>query len=269
VDHAVVLDNVVRWADEDSNIRVVVLEGSLARNDPSVDALSDLDLRLYVTEPQRLLETRGWYEQFGDVLVVEALANPGWHPTRLVYYVNGKIDFMIAPAATLVGRARFGRQVRVLLDKDALTATIAQGNPPTVSLPDEATFLVCVNEFYAAALMYARMLTRGEPIKAKQRDWDMKTRLVEMIAWDHVARYGTARDVRPLGGAFRQWADPEVAVELERAWGDGLDPSAGVLSATIELFRATSDRLARAMRVDGFDARAVIDEIGRILATNR
>jgi aminoglycoside 6-adenylyltransferase len=245
---------------------VVALEGSFARNDPSVDALSDLDVRLYVTEPQRLLEARDWYAQFGDVLVVEALANPGWHPTRLVYYVNGKIDFMIAPAATLVGRERFGRQVRVLLDKDALTATIAQGNPPTVSLPDEATFLVCVNEFYAAALMYARMLIRREPIKAKQRDWDMKTRLVEMIAWDHVARYGTERDVRPFGGAFREWAEPEVAVELERAWGDGLDPTAAVLSATIELFRATSDRLAREIHVDEFDAGPAIDEIGRILA---
>src|SRR5689334_10855702 len=125
MDHVAVLDNVVRWADGDANVRVVVLEGSLARNDASIDALSDLDIRLYVTQPERLLHTHDWYAQFGDVLVVEALENPGWYPTRLVYYVDGKIDFMIAPAASLVDRQRFGRKVRVLVDKDALTGTIA------------------------------------------------------------------------------------------------------------------------------------------------
>ena len=70
---------------------------------------------------------------------------------------------------------------------------IAEGEPAYVSLPDETTFLTCVNEFYAAALMHARMLVRDEPIKAKFRDWDMKTRLFTMIAWSHVA--GTATTV--------------------------------------------------------------------------
>jgi len=39
----------------------------------------------------------------------------------------------------------------VLVDKDALTASIAQGERPRLVLPDAATFLTVVNEFYAAA----------------------------------------------------------------------------------------------------------------------
>jgi aminoglycoside 6-adenylyltransferase len=265
VDHAAVLDSIVRWADADTNVRVVVLEGSLARDD-SVDPLSDLDIRLYVTSPESLLDASDWYEQFGDVLVVEAVANPGWFPTRLVYYVDGKIDFMIAPVASLVGRERFGRQVRVLLDKDAVTVTIAPGSPAAVSLPDESTFLTCVNEFYAAALMYARMLVRDEPIKAKYRDWDMKTRLVQMIEWDHAARYGNARDVRPFGGHFRMWADDDVVDALDRCWTVGLDPSVPALMATTALFRTTSDRVAGATQPREFEAAPVLREIERILA---
>jgi aminoglycoside 6-adenylyltransferase len=268
MDHSVVLDNVVRWAEGDSNVRAVVLEGSLARDDPSVDSLSDLDIRLYVTNPEPLLSECSWYEHFGEVLVVEALANPAWYPTRLVYYIDGKIDFMIAPAASLDERERFGRQVRVLLDKDALTATIAQGSPPAVRLPDETTFLVTVNEFYAAALMYARMLVRDEPIKAKFRDWDMKTRLVAMIEWDHVARYGVGSEVRPFGSQFRRWADPGVADDLAHCWSGGLDPSIPALMATVELFRVTSDRVALATQSDSFAADAVIHEIERILASD-
>ena len=208
MDHAAVLARVVEWAESDPNVRVVVLEGSVARGDASVDEWSDLDVRLYVVDAEQLLTDRRWFEQFGEVLVVEALANPGWHPTRLVYYVDGKIDFMIAPTTALERRDRFGRHVRVLVDKDALTVGIAQGEPAYVSLPDETTFLTCVNEFYAAALMHARMLVRDEPIKAKFRDWDMKTRLFTMIAWAHVARYGDDRDVRPFGAGLPQLGGP-------------------------------------------------------------
>ena len=265
VDHIAVLREVVQWAEGDENVRALILEGSVGRGDSSVDEWSDLDLRVYVNEPGRLLERREWFERFGDVLVVEALENPGWYPTRLVYYVDGKIDFMIAPVASLRDRSRFGRRVRILVDKDALTAAIEQGEPPGVTVPDRAAFLVCVNEFYAAALMCARMLVRDEPVKAKFRDWDMKTRLFEMIAWDHQARYGSTRDVRPFGTNFRKWVDPAVAEELERCWSDlRVDTSYRALHATVALFRTSSERATSAIGVQPFVADAVIEEIARI-----
>jgi aminoglycoside 6-adenylyltransferase len=264
VDHTAVLHKVVLWATGDENVRAVVLEGSLARDDGTVDELSDLDIRLYVTEPEMLLHSRDWFEQFGDVLVVEALANPGWYPTRLVYYVDGKVDFVIARASSLADKQRFGRQVRVLVDKDRLTASITQGNSASPSLPDEDRYLTCVNEFYAAALMYARTLVRDEPIKAKYRDWDMKTRLFAMIEWDHVARYGPDRNVRPLGAHFHVWADADVVDQLDRCWSAGLAPSLDALSSTVSLFRTTSDRVAREVGLPEFDASAVIGEINRI-----
>ncbi len=262
------LGSVVRWAESNSNVRVVVLEGSVARDDPAVDAWSDLDVRLYVADPQPLLQSRDWYERFGEVLVVEALSNPGWYPTRLVYYVDAKIDFLIAPAASLAGRARFGRQVRVLIDKDGLTAGIAQGHAVSVALPDDATFAVAVNEFYAAALMHARMLARDEPVKAKYRDWDMKQRLFEMIAWDHLARYGRDRDVRPFGTHFREWADSEVVDALDGCWsGIGLEASRRAFAATVALFAATSAHVAITVGLHPFDDAPVIREVERITDT--
>lgn len=265
VDHSAVLKSVVQWAERDANVRAVVLEGSLARDEASVDEWSDLDVRLYVADPDVLLQSRDWFEQFGRVLVVEALANPGWNPTRLVYYVDGKIDFMIAPASSLGGRDRFGRQVRVLVDKDGLTAAIAQGERARVRLPDAAAYLTCVNEFYAAALMHVRMLVRDEPIKAKFREWDMKTRLFEIIAWDHVARYGSQRDVRPFGTHFRRWADADVVDQLDRCWsGFRLDESRRALGVTVTLFTAISKRLAVTLELPPFDAEPVIREIERI-----
>ena len=101
MDHEQVISDIVAWAEAEENIRVVVLVGSVGRADTVVDGLSDLDVQLYVTDPDRLLADPTWHEQFGDVLVVENLPNPGWYPTRLAYYVDAKIDFIVTPVADI------------------------------------------------------------------------------------------------------------------------------------------------------------------------
>ena len=126
-----------------------------------------------------------------------------------------------------------------------------------------------MNEFYAAALMYARMLVRDEPIKAKYRDWDMKQRLFTMIEWDHVARYGPDRNIRPLAAHFHEWADADVVAQLDRCWSAGLAPSSDALSSTVTLFRTTADRVAHEVALPEFDAAAVIGEIERIATACR
>ena len=109
MDQARVLDDVVAWATDDLNVRLVVVTGSFALGDH--DELSDLDIELYVRETHPLLEETAWFERFGDVLVTEALENPDWHPTRLVYYVDGKIDFMIGACVGAIGRRRLRHPV--------------------------------------------------------------------------------------------------------------------------------------------------------------
>ena len=261
-----VLADVLSWAQSEPNVRVVVLDGSLARDDGSTDEWSDLDLQLYVTDPAPLLEQRSWYGQFGEVLVVEALENRGWFPTRLVYYVDGKIDFMIAPVAVLRDAQEYDRPMRVLIDKDGVSASIAGGPRTRVELPDADEYHVCVNDFYAAALMEAKMLVRDEPIKAKVRDFDLKARLFEMIVWDHAARYGEERDVRPRGAEFRRWVDGDTEARLRGCWSDtSTHAAATALGASIDLFDTSSTRLAHALGFEPFANDAVLREIGRIL----
>jgi aminoglycoside 6-adenylyltransferase len=105
MDQMTVLQQVIAWARREDTVRVVVLTGSVARGEGAFDEWSDLDIELYVSNPSALLDHDTWYEQFGEVLVVEALENPGWHPTPLVYYADGKIDFIIAPTLRNAGIA--------------------------------------------------------------------------------------------------------------------------------------------------------------------
>ncbi len=269
VDHRRALDDLVAWASSNDNIRLLVLTGSLARNPEESDPLSDVDVELYVRQPATLLESRYWYSTFGDVLAVEELENEGWHPTRLVYYVDGKIDFMIAPVNALDQGVSYVRGFRVLIDKDGLGARLS-GDAASATPPTAEEFRRCVDWFAAAAIMTAKAVVRDEPWMAKRRDEDLKEELLRMTEWDHRSRHGWGFDTWHLGVHMRTWMDADVQASLERCWGRfALGETAAALEASIRLFERLGRRTANALGVGGFDLRPVRTEVDRILLLPR
>lgn len=265
MDHDRAIAELVAWAGGEETIRLVVLVGSLGRGDPDVDELSDLDVQLYVTDPEQLLADPGWHRRFGEVLVEENLPNPGWYPTRLAYYVDGKIDFTVTPLADL-GVDTYDEPFRVLLDKDGVSARLPLV-PPDRPLPGEAEFAESCNWFYAAAIMGARCVVRTEPWLAKIRDWDAKQELLRMIEWDHRARYGREALTWFLGKHLEQWADPDVREGLDRCFaGFPVSDARAALLATMDLYDRLAVRTAEALGLARPPIAAARAEVARILA---
>jgi aminoglycoside 6-adenylyltransferase len=262
------LDQIREWALRDENIRVVVVTGSTARGAHDRDGLSDLDVELYVGDPAALLEDDSWFSknQFGALLAVEALPNPGWHPTRLLYMAGSKIDFMIAPLDALAGSV-YERPFRVVVDKDGLAGCLRRREPRAMFLPDRAMVDECINWFFAAALMEAKALTRREPWMAKQRDWDLKCQLLRMVEWDHKARYGWSFETWFAGRFLDRWLDADIRVALDRCWaGFGIDENTRALRSTLQLFDRLASRTLPVLGLDGFCIGPVESEVSRILS---
>jgi aminoglycoside 6-adenylyltransferase len=264
VDHERALADLEGWIHADDNIRAAVVTGSLARGEG--DALSDIDLELVVRDPTVLLTYDDWYQQFGEVLVVEALPNQGWNPTRLVYYADGKIDFTVMTCRDARRTDAAQRATRVLADKDAMLdhldpEVVAAARPPT-----QAGFEQSVNWFYAAAIMGAKALVRGELWSAKFRDIDAKAQLLRMIEWDHKARYGWSYDTWHNASHMNSWMDADVVGALQACWSElAAAPSAAALLATLTLFDRLAVRTARALGLRPFDTRAAHAEVEQLL----
>ncbi len=264
MDQLRVLNDLRAWASRDENIRLVVLTGSVARGKDAADELSDLDVELYVADPRHLLDGADWYNRFGQVLVVEELVNPGWHPTRLIYYVDGKIDFMIAEIEAAKQGVGYDQPYRVLVDKDGLGPHLAH-SPRVAKPPTAAEFSICIDWFYAAALMCAKCIVLDERWMAKVRDWDLKTQLLQMIEWDHKSRYGSDYDTWHLGVRMPEWMDADIADALGPCWADfSTQNMASALSASVALFDRLSRRTAIALGLVAFDSDAVLREIDRL-----
>lgn len=257
------MEDVVAWATDDPNVRLVVVTGSFARGDH--DQLSDLDVELYVRDPSLLLDETDWYERFGDVLVVEALENPGWHPTRLVYYVDAKIDFMIAAMSALTEGVTYDGPFVVPLDKDRRSGRL---EPKVgVSPPSAEEFRTCVEWFFAAALQYAKAVVRNDPWPAKTRDVELKAQLLQMIEWDFGARNGWAAHPPHNGSRVESWTTPEIAAALAGCWADfSISASAGALRDSIDLFNIVAQGVGDAMGFVEKTGDAASAEVDRILA---
>lgn len=216
--------------------------------------------------PEGLLADESWWAELGEVLVVERLEDADGNPTRLIYYVGGKIDFTVLPVTALTGRS-YERPFEVLFDMSGEAAELIQA-PTSWSPPSAEDFNESLNWAYAAALMCAKAIVRDEPWSAKLRDNDFKDQLLEMIEWDHRSRYGSDFDTRYLGTRMNRWMDSDVRDALATCWGR-FDPrdSADALRRTSDLYGALAVRTAAALELPScVDHQRVREEIETILA---
>jgi aminoglycoside 6-adenylyltransferase len=245
---------IATWAHQDPDVRAALVIGSRARTDHPADAWSDLDILLFVRDPDVYVRSADWVAGFGPVWLTFTECTPGggaWE--RRVLFEGGlDVDFALNPAQWLEHMAAHGlvpemadvirRGVRVLADKDGLAANILQlplPNVPPFHQPTDSEFLSVVSDFWYHSLWSAKHLRRGELWWAKAGcDWKLKGLLQQLLEWHAHAVQGAQRDTWMRGRFLEEWADPHAVAQLSTVFAhyDRQD-IARALWATMELFR--------------------------------
>ncbi len=251
------LQNVIRWAESRSEVRAVVLTGSHARGDGTADDISDLDVELFLDQPEAFTRSTGWLSEIGTVWVCLPLQTSEGYPARLVIFQGGlKVDFKLYPLDLLRRRTKsrrlsdlYNRGFRVLVDKDGLGALIPKPRAARpAKKPSEEQFRALVEEFWFEAYHVAKYLRREDLWAAKSRDWGTKELLRTMIEWDARSSHGWSYDTWHLGLHMKRWAAPAIWDRLTSVFGhfDALD-SWRALSDTMVVFGAIARDVARRM----------------------
>jgi len=189
------------WASSRPDVRVVLITSNRAIPDAKVDAYSDFDVILVVSDVESLVTDKRWVSDFGDVLVAywdPVETDPGTDSvsvSSITQFVSGlKIDFTlwsrqrlqtVVTAPELLDELDAG--YRVLVDKDDLTSAL---RPPTYAAyvptaPDEETYLRLIGDFFIGPPYVAKSLLRDELLPAKWvLDFDMRHNyFVPMLEW--------------------------------------------------------------------------------------
>jgi aminoglycoside 6-adenylyltransferase len=248
------LQRITAWSHKEPDIRAAMIIGSRARADHPADEWSDLDVLLFVRDPERYTRSADWVAGFGTVWLTFAERTPdGGAWERRVLYAGGlDVDFALNPAQWLEHMAANGlapemadvirRGVRVLVDKDSLVGKILQlpllDAAPFLQ-PSQAEFVSAVSDFWYHSLWSAKHLRRGELWWAKAGcDGRLKSLLQQMIEWHAHAMRGATHDTWMRGRFLEEWADPRAVEQLSSVFAhyDRQD-IARALWATMELFR--------------------------------
>ncbi|HXV43173.1 MAG TPA: aminoglycoside 6-adenylyltransferase, partial [Anaerolineae bacterium] len=249
-----VVENLIRWADQQDLVRAVVLTSSRAIPNAPVDLFSDYDVILSLPSIEPFHADRTWLEVFGPVLAVyrdplideDGLVRSAY----VVQYENGlKIDFNLWPVELLERVAKrdhiiaeFDAGYQVLLDKDGLTIDL---KPPTYSAyiptpPTEAHYFELLEGFFLDTTYVAKFLWRDDVMAAKHiLDHSLKQEhLRPMLEWRVEIDHGWSVKPGSYGRGLKKWLRPDLWTELENTY-TGLEPEANwtALFKTIALFR--------------------------------
>lgn len=253
------LDRIVRWAESNDGVRVVMLVGSRAGNAASVDRLSDYDIILWTRSPSTFLGSWTWIEQFGPILSqlpVRGSESEWPYATRLVLFDDGaKIDFTILPSAQL---QRAGQEMelpealrhgyRTLLDKDRLTASLPPDDYATFRPPSQEEFEAVIREFWWESAYVAKNLWREELLPAKfSLECVMKTQLLRrMLEWEIAATSPGGFTPKAMGRGLKANLPPPLWQMFEATFaGAEIAENWRALDATIALFKVAAATVAQ------------------------
>ena len=249
-----IITRLLSFGRDSSNVQALVMTGSRARRDDSVDQWSDYDIELICNDPRALETDDAWIHELGEVWVYLCLRQDRGYATRLVFYEGGvKIDFTLADRQRISQMASegldalFQRGYDVLLDKHSITRDLptATGRPPRRSRPAEADFVAAVEEFWFEAAHIPKYLARREPWVVKFRDWTMKEQLLKLLEWNAILKGEGAADVWQIGSQMQSWVEDRTWQELRGVFARfDEDDSRRSLLATVELFQRLQQEVA-------------------------
>jgi aminoglycoside 6-adenylyltransferase len=267
---------VADWAAEREDVRAAAVVGSQARVDVPADGWSDLDVLLFVDEPERLAADAAWVGEFGTPVLtfLEATAF-GERTERRVLYEGGEdVDFPLLEASAWriladmpEARALVARGYRILHDELGVAAVLADVSAPDPEPPpDSAALTELASDFWYHALWTARKLRRGEVFTAIEcLDAYLKARLVTLMEW-HTRAVDPSVDTWHGGRFLERWADPGALAALESAYAHyDVRDVARALWATIDVFQGleeeTARRLGLELELDHGDLRRRVAEV--------
>ncbi len=258
-----VLDRIVEWANSHPLVRAVVLESSRAREDAPIDALSDYDVLLIVSDTRAFSSDETWLRHFGKILVLFRDKGRMYglkSYNRLVLYEDGtKIDYIIWPVALLqkvLDKPKLpdllDHGYRILLDKDDLAAGLKS---PTYTAyipckPTSQEYQLLVEEFWWESIYVAKNLWRDELVQMKYNlDFVMKFELLQkLLEWKIELDHDWSWKPGAVGRGLKKSLDPKIWDEFASTFvGPEIEENWNALFRTTGLFRKVAIEVGEAL----------------------
>jgi len=276
------LKQIISWAENNPDIRTVLLTSSLVNPYAPVDDFSDLDIEL-VFENMKDYETdRKWIDLFGEpisMLEEDETYFGGKHAMKMVLYADHvKVDFK------LYQKSEFEKEVqgevlpedwdvgyKVLIDKDHLIEHMKSPTYQSVMIkkPTEQKFRHLMNDFWWDTTYVVKCLKREDLFYAQFMFGEIRTDyLVPLIEWYIAGQHNWENiTTNKHGRLFRKYLPVELWTRVKATFAaSSIEENWRALYATADLVHELGTVLTEKLKFEypqklENDIRKYIDEI--------
>ncbi len=215
-----VLKQILDFAQNDSNIRAVVMNGSRVNPNVKHDFFCDYDVVCFVHDLEKYVRDKNWVPNFGDLVIMQFNRHDEQPEDLYVYlmqFTDGvRIDLSFAKMKMISPSLEDSLTV-VLLDKDQCLPTIPAPNESSyiTKKPSVAEYDLMVNEFWWVSTYVAKALWRNETVTAKYLfEVIVRDCLSRMVTWYIAMQHDWQINVGKMGKKFGKLLPPELWQEL-------------------------------------------------------
>ena len=215
-----VLKKILDFAQNDENIRAVVINGSRVNPNVKHDIFCDYDMICFVHDIEKYVGGQSWIQSFGDLVIMQFNRHddfPDDHFVFLMQFADGvRIDLSFAKMKMISSSLEDSLTV-VLLDKDHCIPPVPAPNESSyiTKKPDQAEYDLMVNEFWWVSTYVAKALWRNETVTAKYLfEVIVRDCLNRMVTWYVAMQHGWQINGGKMGKKFGKLLPPDLWQEL-------------------------------------------------------
>ncbi|MDN3694721.1 AadS family aminoglycoside 6-adenylyltransferase [Chryseobacterium tructae] len=255
------LEQIIHWAENNPDVRAVLLTSSLVNPYAPVDDFSDLDVELVFESRQAYEDHHEWIQLFGEpISMIEEndTVFDGKHAMKMVLYKDHiKVDFKLYQVSEFCKEVQeevlpddWDLGYKVLIDKDSLTKDIKNPTYQSIMIhqPTEKKFSQLLNDFWWDTTYVAKCLKRGDLFYAKFMSENILRTdyLVPLIEWYIASSYDWNNiTTNKHGRLFKKYLSPELWNRVEATFsGSDIEENWTALFAFADLVHELGKVLA-------------------------
>jgi aminoglycoside 6-adenylyltransferase len=247
-------DLILNFANQQDDIRAVILNGSRVNPEAKKDPFQDFDVACLVRNVAPFTKNPEIASYFGELMILQTPEDMGEPPPEndghyayLMQFKDGtRIDLSFYPLDRAASLTEDSLSL-VLLDKDGLIPDLPP--PSTRSYlpkpPDARSFHDCCNEFWWVSPYVAKGLWRDELTYARTMLEIVREQLMRMLTWYVGVNTGFQQSSGKMGKYLKKYLAQEMWAMLEQTYVDALpDHTWDALLTMGELFRRVAKEVA-------------------------
>ncbi len=250
------LHKLIEFANNNDNIRALVLQGSYVNSTAPLDDFSDLDPLFYCTDVTEFTESNEWKDYFGNVM---SYFSDEWDEhdkkgyTRLTIYDDGfKMDFGFQD----ISLAKYANDMplfKVYVDKDNLIPKpeVDDDQKFFVKKPSNKEFQDILRDFFFDSSYVVKTLYREEVTFNQYMMYILHEKINPLLSWYVASKHDFKVNVGLYNRYIKQYLSKEEWMMLKDTYSNtDKDEVYNALMASFDLVRYLGLRVAEKLDFD-------------------